>query len=420
MFSHEDRTSTRRMQLAFALLLAVAPAASHANNDRVDSGLAPATAATVELRYRPENSHYVAEIFGMPQLYNHRVLRTDMMRRAMPTIEPHLLFSFSDPAMAKRFADASQPSRYAHFKLDIDGLGMVKACGMDDIPGSAPDVELIAEQCPALVKRAKFYPALDMAGHAVTDVYRISITFGHHGAQTGLQPSAIRKRLLSPSPPPPPPAFDKAQSWPLKSWMLRYQNKPSFQRPVLTGVTSATIPPDEIVIGVVIQRDRINPVSCIAVNGFAAVIQGQRACDFVVNKLKPAWAVGDRYSTQYPLLVVGNGRSRRVIEPATKTEFQPQLDPVAAAETLRLVQAALLPSDRLSDLALWLEVGADGKVMECRIAASAGSIAGDIAACQAIQDYARFTPGQDVFGQPLPQSSAGWNAAYARAAAEKK
>lgn len=381
-----------------------------------DPGLAIESVEAAKPRYASSQTYYVAEIDGMPQLQNGRTIRHDRMRRAEPKLRPHLLFLRTDPAMATRFSDPAQAPSYAYIELEIDDAGKVAACRAEATRGSKPDTGLVDAQCPLLRTRALFHSALDLEGNPVSDVYTISIRFTHGKEEGGARPRAIRQPPEMLTVAMPPPSFDKAASWPLESWMMRYSNIPTFKMPPVSGVGQSPITANEPVTGLVISKNVSGEIICNAVTGTENIKRNKAACDLVLKKMQPSWPVNAHYfSTQYPLLVVGEGKKMRAIAPLPDSNWRLSLSAEQAAQTIKLLEGAMQPGDKIDNLLMWLEVSSDGAVAGCKIGKSAGSDAGDVGACRAMRDHARFLPGLDVFGQPLPLSEGGWTVKWAKA-----
>lgn len=116
------------------------------------------------------------------------------------------------------------------------------------------------------------------------------------------------------------------------------------------------------------------------------------------------------------------------VHPAPGEEFAARpvpAAPPAAAVAVRAVPHANLtvyfrstdyPPDafdrnRQGDVRFALDIGASGRVTNCRILVSSGTPSLDQATCRIIQSRARFTPARDAAGNPVPDTIAshiGW------------
>jgi hypothetical protein len=395
-------------------LLAMVVAAV-AGNVPATYGAAPAS-IEAQKRYGNSPAFYVAEVDGSPQRTNGRTSRPDMLRRAEAKLLPYKLFYSIDPAMDARLKDRAQPSIYAHLQLHVNEAGKPISCKADLDRGSKPDFALIDAQCPLLVKRMQFLPALNLEGQRVPDVYTVWIIFRHVGANDGKPPEAIRQTVMGPAAAMTTPRFNRPVAWPIKSWMLYTRHTPSFQTPPFSGVSQSPIKAGETVTGIAINSNERGELQCTAVVGAENIEQNKEACNYVAKTLKPGWPDNLYYfSTQYPLLVVGSDKALRAIGPANGTQFRPRMSAEQAKQSLILIQNAMNPTAKIDQLVLWLKLGADGRAIECKIGSSCGSDAGDIGACRAMLSDALFTPGFDVFERPLPESDIGWSVKYARA-----
>lgn len=214
----------------------------------------------------------------------------------------------------------------------------------------------------------------------------------------------------------PPANLFWPDSWPVESWMLRYREPPIFAKSVYAGISEGVVAKDEPIIEIAIGIGKDRLPQCEALKGQRDEISGKAVCSRVMAEWMPAWDNRAGYwLSSYPLLAVGESATFRIIGPAKKeTQYRPVLAAPSAAQTLALVRAAVPTKAALDRLILWLEIGPDGRVTECRIGATSRTDAWDIAACKAMREQAVLIPGYDAFGRPLPSSDIGWTAEYAR------
>lgn len=64
--------------------------------------------------------------------------------------------------------------------------------------------------------------------------------------------------------------------------------------------------------------------------------------------------------------------------------------------------AAALRNEEQGTVAVWLDIGTDGRVTGCTISSSSGSSSLDAATCRIFRSRGRYRPARDVAGQPVP------------------
>lgn len=329
--------------------------------------------------------------------FNPRQWDETLLRPAAPSGAIDPWFRLDGAAFKPMGALPAESYPYASGIFMVDADGKVGACAPElRFDKSAGSIALAEAICADLRANGRFVPSLDASGRRVATTMAI---FAKASDKRGLYGfGGDNPPMVGPMPPPPAPPM------PPNYWLPSYEaghyqvsGARAFagdRNLVASGAFSWT--------GVSLTRDAAGKTACVVAKTSGDPKNDLRACKVAGKyKLNEAAATA-RYKRGAMVMMVHDRGKPIALLPIRKEALPARLTPTGAARIAAIVgkpvdEAAL--GKRVS-----ASIGRDGIVTRCKIEASDGNDAADLALCRALRTEALFTPAEDVFGLP----SSGW------------
>lgn len=327
--------------------------------------------------------------------FNPRQWDDTLIRPAAPsgTIAPW--FKIDGAAFKAMNALPADSYPYASGTFTVDADGKVGECAPElRFEKSAGAIALAEAICTDLRAHGRFVPSLDATGRRVATTMGI---FAKASDKRGLYGfGGDNPPLVSDMPPPPAPPM------PPNYWM------PSFESGHYQVSGARLFAGDRKLIasgglrwtGVSLALDPAGKTACKVAKSSGDLGDDARACKVAGKyKVSEAAATAARFYKRGAMVMMVHDRGKpSALLPVRKEAVRARLTQAGAARVAAIVGR---PVD---DDALAKRVSAsidrEGIATRCRIEASDGNDAADLALCRTLRSDALFTPAEDVFGLP--------------------